>query len=193
MKQRLGIAQALLNRPKLLICDEPTSALDPAGRKEILDILLAAKEQTTILFSTHILSDVERICTEVAFLNDGKIAMQGTIAELRNKQSSNGFIIEIEKKEVADMLAEAFNENHSQKPEGSRFNKATGTLVASNTFVNLALSFVDGDGYIKGKVYKCSHVENDHVRIIGENGKEIQININDPDFSFKINPRKVEK
>lgn len=98
MKQRLGIAQALLNRPKLLICDEPTSALDPAGRKEILDILLAAKEQTTILFSTHILSDVERICTEVAFLNDGKIAMQGTIAELRNKQSSNGFIIEIEKK-----------------------------------------------------------------------------------------------
>ena len=110
MKQRLGIAQALLNRPKLLICDEPTSALDPAGRKEILDILLAAKEQTTILFSTHILSDVERICTEVAFLNNGKITMQGTIAELRNKQSCGGFIIEVEKKEVANMLAEAFNE-----------------------------------------------------------------------------------
>lgn len=110
MKQRLGIAQALLNRPKLLICDEPTSALDPVGRKEILDILLAAKEQTTILFSTHILSDVERICSEVAFLNDGKIAMQGTIAELRNKQSSNGFIIETGKKEVADMLIEAFSE-----------------------------------------------------------------------------------
>ena len=53
MKQRLGIAQALLNRPKLLICDEPTSALDPVGRKEILDILLAVREQTTVLFSTH--------------------------------------------------------------------------------------------------------------------------------------------
>lgn len=110
MKQRLGIAQALLNRPKLLICDEPTSALDPAGRKEILDILLAAKEQTTVIFSTHILSDVERICTEAAFLNDGKIVMQGTISELRNKRSSNGFIIEIEKKEVADTLTEAFRE-----------------------------------------------------------------------------------
>ena len=110
MKQRLGIAQALLHRPKLLICDEPTSALDPAGRKEILDILLAAKEQTTVLFSTHILSDVERICTEAAFLNDGKIAVQGTIAELRNKRSSNGFIIEIGKKEAADTLLEAFSE-----------------------------------------------------------------------------------
>ena len=91
MKQRLGIAQALLNRPKLLVCDEPTSALDPVGRKEILDILLAAKEQTTVLFSTHILSDVERICTEAAFLNDGKIAMQGTIEELRNMRPSDGF------------------------------------------------------------------------------------------------------
>ncbi len=107
MKQRLGIAQALLNRPKLLICDEPTSALDPAGRKEILDILFAAKEQTTVLFSTHILSDIERICTDVAFLNDGKIAMQGTIAELRNKRSSDGFIIETE---IADTLVNKFRE-----------------------------------------------------------------------------------
>ncbi len=99
MKQRLGIAQALLNRPKLLICDEPTSALDPVGRKEILDILLAAKEQTTILFSTHILSDVERICTEAAFLDNGRIVLQGTIAELRNMRQSDGFIIETEQKE----------------------------------------------------------------------------------------------
>lgn len=110
MKQRLGIAQALLNCPKLLICDEPTSALDPAGRKEILDILLAVKEQTTVLFSTHILSDVERICTEAAFLNDGKIAMQGTITELRNKRSSDGFIIETVQKEAADTLIKAFGE-----------------------------------------------------------------------------------
>ena len=68
MKQRLGIAQALIGRPKLIICDEPTSALDPVGRREILDVLLAASEESTVLFSTHILSDVERICTDVAFL-----------------------------------------------------------------------------------------------------------------------------
>lgn len=67
MKQRLGIAQALLNHPLLLICDEPTSALDPLGRKELLDILSDARRYTTIIFSTHILSDVERICDEIAF------------------------------------------------------------------------------------------------------------------------------
>lgn len=84
MKQRLGIAQALLNEPKLLICDEPTSALDPVGRKEILDILSIARERTTIVFSTHILSDVERICDSIGILGDGKLALQGTVAEIKN-------------------------------------------------------------------------------------------------------------
>lgn len=96
MKQRLGIAQALLNRPKLLICDEPTSALDPVGRKEILDILLAVKEQTTVLFSTHILSDVERICTDVALLNDGVVTMQGKIADIKAKYPSEKYKIEVD-------------------------------------------------------------------------------------------------
>ena len=73
MKQRLGIAQALFGNPKLLICDEPTSALDPAGRREILELLHSLKERTTVLFSTHILSDVERICDECAVLHKGKL------------------------------------------------------------------------------------------------------------------------
>ena len=101
MKQRLGIAQALLNRPKLLICDEPTSALDPVGRKEILDILVAAKEETTIIFSTHILSDVEHICDEMALLNDGKVIMQGSISEVKSKRRSNSLEIVPEKEEDA--------------------------------------------------------------------------------------------
>ena len=83
MKQRLGIAQALLTQPKLLICDEPTSALDPVGRKDMLDILCKIRGTTTVLFSTHILSDVERICDHVAVLNEGKIAVCGTLAEIK--------------------------------------------------------------------------------------------------------------
>lgn len=83
MKQRLGIAQALLNEPKLLICDEPTSALDPLGRIDILDILSKAKEKTTVIFSTHILSDVERICDRIVVLDEGKAALEGELEQLK--------------------------------------------------------------------------------------------------------------
>ena len=95
MKQRLGIAQALLNEPKLLICDEPTSALDPLGRKEILDILSVARERTTIVFSTHILSDVERICDSIGVLDQGKLVLQGTVADIKNKYRKDTLQLEI--------------------------------------------------------------------------------------------------
>lgn len=108
MKQRLGIAQALLGRPKLLICDEPTSALDPMGRKEILDVLVAAKEETTILFSTHILSDVEHICDEMALLNEGKIVMQGSIEDVKRNRRSNSTEIRMDREEDMKALEDAF-------------------------------------------------------------------------------------
>lgn len=94
MKQRLGIAQALLNSPKLLICDEPTSALDPVGRKEILEILHAVRERTTVLFSTHILSDVERICDRIAFLHEGRIVLNGTLEEMKAKRKGRSVALE---------------------------------------------------------------------------------------------------
>lgn len=96
MKQRLGIAQALQSSPKLLICDEPTSALDPVGRKEILDILLTVRDRTTVLFSTHILSDVERICTDIAFLNNGAVEIQGKLSDIKAKYQSEEYVLEIE-------------------------------------------------------------------------------------------------
>ena len=85
MKQRLGIAQALLNRPKLLICDEPTSALDPAGRAQILSILQKAKAETTVFFSTHIVADAEHICDHVAMLHEGNIIFQDKLVNLQQQ------------------------------------------------------------------------------------------------------------
>ena len=110
MKQRLGIAQALLNRPKLLICDEPTSALDPVGRKEILDLLLAVREQTTVLFSPHILSDVERICTDIALLHEGKVDIQGKLSEIRTQYRRDEYLVETDKNEGMHALQTAFPE-----------------------------------------------------------------------------------
>lgn len=118
MKQRLGIAQALLTRPKLLICDEPTSALDPIGRKEILDILYSVREQTTVVFSTHILSDVERICTQVALLHDGQIAMQGTVDELKKIAVSEQFTVELMDNEKIPLILDRF-ENVSVDKNGA--------------------------------------------------------------------------
>ena len=112
MKQRLGIAQALLNQPKLLICDEPTSALDPVGRKEILDLLLAVKEQTTVLFSTHILSDVERICTDIALLNQGTADIQGKLSEIRTQYRRDEYLVETEDGEGMKALQKAFPDMH---------------------------------------------------------------------------------
>lgn len=94
MKQRLGIAQALLHDPKILLCDEPTSALDPVGRKEILEILSNVKKHTTVLFSTHILSDVERICDHVALLHDGKIALCGELSDIKMNHRRDTICIE---------------------------------------------------------------------------------------------------
>ncbi len=108
MKQRLGIAVALMGRPRLLICDEPTSALDPVGRKEILDILAAARAETTVLFSTHILADIERVCTDVAFLHNGVIVREGSIADFRADRASDAVVVEAADEVSARRLAEAF-------------------------------------------------------------------------------------
>ena len=79
MKQRLGVAQALINAPRLLLLDEPTSALDPIGRKEVLDMIAALAGRTTVFFSTHILADVERVCDTVAVLDRGRVVAQDSI------------------------------------------------------------------------------------------------------------------
>lgn len=92
MKQRLGIAQALINKPQLLICDEPTSALDPKGRSEILNILKRIKTETTVIFSTHILSDVERICDTAGILHKGNVVKE---INLHESLGDKGIMLEL--------------------------------------------------------------------------------------------------
>jgi ABC-type multidrug transport system ATPase subunit len=84
MKQRLGIANALLNNPKLVILDEPTNGLDPSGMKEVRDIILklAHEQGITFFISTHLLHEVEQICSRVAILQKGKILTQGSVKDL---------------------------------------------------------------------------------------------------------------
>ncbi|MGJ1408048.1 ABC transporter ATP-binding protein [Sphingobacterium thalpophilum] len=89
MKQRFGIAQLLLNDPRLIIVDEPTAGLDPAERHRFLNVLREIGTDHTVIFSTHIVDDVRELCHELAILNGGKILLRGTpkdtIAQLQGK------------------------------------------------------------------------------------------------------------
>ena len=88
MKQRLGIAMALLNDPNTLILDEPLNGLDPEGVYEIRELIIdLKKEGKTILLSSHILSEIQKTCTHVGILHDGRLCYQGTLVELMNNVS----------------------------------------------------------------------------------------------------------
>lgn len=93
MKQRLGIAQSLLNNPEILILDEPTNGLDPEGIKEIRDLIirLSKERKITILVASHILSEIQKMCNKLIILNKGKIVFQGEALEVFNK--NNEYII----------------------------------------------------------------------------------------------------
>jgi ABC-2 type transport system ATP-binding protein len=95
MKQRLSIAIALLHNPSLLILDEPTNGLDPNGILEIRELLQNLNQQhgITILVSSHLLNEIEKLVTHIGIINQGNLLFQGTLAELISKRQQNSFII----------------------------------------------------------------------------------------------------
>lgn len=97
MRQRLGVAQALIHQPAVLLMDEPVSALDPAGRKEVLDLIEKLRGSTTIILSTHILADVERVCDVIGIINKGKLVLQEKSEALMNRYAQPIIEVEIEK------------------------------------------------------------------------------------------------
>ena len=107
MKQRLGIAQALINAPSLLMLDEPTSALDPIGRREVLEMVASLRGRTTVFFSTHILADVERVCDAVAILERGRVVASAGIAELTSRAAASRLVVEVESDAAAATIASA--------------------------------------------------------------------------------------
>jgi ABC-2 type transport system ATP-binding protein len=96
MRQRLGIAQSLINKPKVLFMDEPTSALDPVGRRDVLELIERLGKDTTIFMSTHILSEVERVCDTVGIIDKGKMITTSSVEELRRKYARSAFEIALE-------------------------------------------------------------------------------------------------
>jgi ABC-2 type transport system ATP-binding protein len=92
-RQRLGIAQAQINYPDLLILDEPAAALDPIGRHDVLNIMERLRQHTTIFYSTHILDDVQQVSDTVAILNNGRLIIQGPIEQLLGGDGKTVFTV----------------------------------------------------------------------------------------------------
>jgi ABC-2 type transport system ATP-binding protein len=110
-RQRLGIAQAQIHEPELLILDEPAAALDPLGRRDVLAILERFRTTSTVFYSTHILDDVQRVSDTVCILNKGDIVAQGPIAEVLDGGSGTVYSIEIQgdaQRARTTLLAEAW-------------------------------------------------------------------------------------
>jgi ABC-2 type transport system ATP-binding protein len=131
MMQRLGLAQALVNDPALVILDEPTDGVDPLGRKEIRDILTRLRDQgRTVFLNSHLLSEVELICDRVAILHKGKLIRQGTVRELTQQEHVYVVTIEGELPEALRVQWEATRVPFAR--DGARLTLTADTLATVN-------------------------------------------------------------
>lgn len=122
MKQRLGLAGALLGRPKILILDEPTNGLDPSGIHEIRELIksLPQKYDCTILISSHLLSEVERLADEIGILNHGRLLFEGSLLELEKYAKAQGILQEDLEEIFLQIIAQ---DNQARKESAKAFGK----------------------------------------------------------------------
>lgn len=106
MLQRLGLAAAVVSRPELLLLDEPAAALDPQGRREVLDLVAELRGESTVIFSSHILDDVQEVCDEIAIVNRGSLVYEGTLDALV-RDVTHGYTYRIEMRGVKRKAVEA--------------------------------------------------------------------------------------
>jgi ABC-2 type transport system ATP-binding protein len=126
MKQRLAIAQALIGEPPVLLLDEPTSSLDPAGRHELLDMIASLKGEVTVFFSSHILSDIERVCDTIAVIHEGRLILVSEKEQLLEKYAVNAALLELDSKSLP--ISQVFLDDLEKRDWVSRVTVAENTI-----------------------------------------------------------------
>jgi len=155
MKQRLSIAIALLHNPSLLILDEPTNGLDPNGMIEVRELLTKLNQENgiTIVISSHLLAEIEKLVTHIGVINKGKMVFQGTLDELKNKQKELLFIA-FETNDNERAIKILSKENINPKIEGTKILIHS---VPKNVIANIIQQFVNNNI----EVYEVSLIKND--------------------------------
>ena len=126
MKQRLAIAQSLIGEPPVLLLDEPTSSLDPAGRHELLNMIASLKGEVTVFFSSHILSDIERVCDTIAVIHEGHLILVSEKEQLLEKYAVNAALLELDSNSLP--ISKVFLDDLEKRDWVSRVTVAENTI-----------------------------------------------------------------
>jgi ABC-2 type transport system ATP-binding protein len=141
-RQRLGLALAILHDPDILILDEPTSALDPHQQQDVRELIVRLKEKKTVLLSTHILPEAQRLCDRILILHQGRIAAEGTLDQLRQRLNASGALY-VRFKGPADLLETrlmAMNGVNSVQRQGEEEPGCPGFELAVDTDIRVDLN-----------------------------------------------------
>lgn len=162
MQQRIGLAQAILHDPDLVILDEPTSALDPLGRRRVREVIEYLKQQgKTVFLNSHLLSEVERSCDMVAILNKGRVVKQGTLEELLVHKS----IVVLELRQVVPPVLEAL-ERVAMKVQPLDTNRVMAEVADEKAIPELARAVVYAGGDLVGMQAKRETLEDLFIQLV---------------------------
>ncbi len=176
-RQRLGIAQAQINNPDLVILDEPAASLDPQGRHDVLEVMSRLRKYTTIFYSTHILEDVQRVSDRVAILNHGELVAQAPIQELLSGDNNN-FVFTLAVrgeprtvKDVFDQLQAQAWVTHVQMTSQGSMAEYHVSVINMQVAESLLLPFVLRDGNLSICSFGRNHVKLEDVflNLVGDN------------------------
>ncbi len=162
MQQRIGLAQAILHDPDLVILDEPTSALDPLGRRRVREVIEYLKQQgKTVFLNSHLLSEVERSCDMVAILNKGRVVKQGTLEELLVHKS----VVVLELRRVVPPILEAL-ERVAMKVQPLDTNRVMAEVADEKAIPELARAVVYAGGDLMGMQAKRETLEDLFIQLV---------------------------
>lgn len=166
MQQRIGLAQAMLHRPEIIILDEPTSALDPLGRRHVRDIIQNLHEQgCTVLLNSHLLSEIEMTCNRVAIMKRGEVVTQGRLGDLLAFSS----VVEMEVEGLNDAALQALRQVATKlKFESLPPRKITAWVASEDAIPELARAVVCNGAKLLALIPKRETLEDMFLRVIGE-------------------------